>query len=288
MVVSTFDVMNSGGWLTRLLSNGRAESRRDAELRARADQQNDWASRGDMRGVFGAEGAKLMRDLSPTPPIIPPGDRIEVGTVVHTAGELAAMLAKRPPCWRYAAFVSVAVQRHDAVAARVRDARMGYFHPGGEVLRTGWQAGLFFTERLADLSGLIGQIDDFMLSPAFQQVFGDPHDENTADAEGIVHAADRLMDYHARLLTLSERARGAKVPHDCADLQRDFGRLTALPIEGFTTFLEDFTDRVAEMGDVARYATGDVQLDNVELGVSCDDALLERVSRKLRELARSD
>ena len=206
---------------------------------------------------------------------------------MRTAGELAAMLRNRPPCWRYAAFASAAVQRRDAVAARVRDARMGFFRPGDKVLRTGFEAGLFFTERLSDLSELIGQIEGFMLSPAFQQVFGDPHDEHSADAEGIVHAANRLMDYHESLLALSERVRTVKVPHDCADLLRDVGMLTALPIEGFDIFLQDFTDRVAEMGDVARYAAGDVQLDNVELGVTCDDALLERVSQKLQQLARS-
>jgi hypothetical protein len=41
------------------------------------------------------------------------------------------------------------------------------------------------------------------------------------------------------------------------------------------------------MGDVARYATGDVQLDNVELGVKCDDVLLSRVSNRLQQLART-
>lgn len=269
------------------LRNDVARTAREDELRARADQQNSWASRGDMRGVYGADGAELMRTLSPKTPITPPGDELEVATVVHGTAELAAMLEKRPPCWRYAAFVSVAVQRRAAVADRVRDARMGFARPTGEMVHTDFETGRFFTDRLADLSELIGQIDDFMFSLAFQQAFGDPHDENSADADGIVHAAGRLMDFHESLLTLAERSRGVRVPYGCADLQRDFGQLAALPIEGFSTFLDDFTERVAEMGDVARYATGDVQLDNVELGVSCDDALLERVSQKLQQLARS-
>lgn len=288
--------MRSGGWLSRLRNNAvrneavstnAVSKEHEDELRSRADQQNSWAARGDIRGVYGSEGAELMRTLSPKTAIIPPGDGIEVGTVVQTSAELSAMLEKRPPCWRYAVFVSVAVQRRDAAAARVRDVRMGFARPGAEVLRTEFEAGRFFTERLSDLSGLIGQIEDFMLSPAFQQSFGDPHDENSADADGIVHAANRLMDYHESLLSLSERARGASVPHGCAGLQRDFGLLTVLPIEGFNTFLEDFIDRVAEMGDVVRYATGDVQLDNVELGVTCDDELLGRISRRLQELTRA-
>ena len=262
---------------------------RDREVSSRADQQHSWASRGDMRGVYGTEGAELMRAVAPKPKpaIIPPGDAIEVATVVHTAAELDVMLTKKPPCWRYASFVSVAVQRRDAVAARVRDARMGFGRPSGEALRTEFETGLFFTARLSELYELISDIDGFMLSPAFQEVFGDPHHENSADADGVVHAANRLMDYHDCLLDLAERSRGAQVPYGCGDLQRDFGALTVLPIDGFSTFIEDFTARVAEMGDVARYATGDVQLDNVELGVSCDDALLGRISRQLQQLAHA-
>ena len=37
-----------------------------------------------------------------------------------------------------------------------------------------------------------------MLTPAFVGVFGDPDDETTADAEGILHIANRLMDYLER------------------------------------------------------------------------------------------
>lgn len=268
------------------------QQERDREVISRADQQHSWASRGDMRGVYGAQGAELMRTVSTQPvsskpAIIPPGDAIEVATVVHTAAELTAMLKKKPPCWRYASFVSVAVQRRDAVAPRVRDARMGFARPSGEALRTEFETGLFFTQRLSELHELIGDIDGFMLSPAFQEVFGDPHDESSADADGIVHAANRLMDYHDGLLDLAERSRGVRVRHGCGDLQRDFGVLTVLPIDGFGTFIEDFTARVAEMADVARYATGDVQLDNVELGVTCDDELLGRISRQLQQLAHA-
>lgn len=277
--------MGTGGWIRRALAPRRQEH--DDALLSRADQQNNWAARGDLRGVYGPEGAELMRTLAPRKTIIPPGAAIEVSTVVHTAADLAKMLEDRRPCWRYASFVSVLVQRRDTLAARVRDARMGFARPSGETLRTEFETGLFFTERVSDLSELIGSIDGFMLSPAFQEVFGDPHDENSADAEGIVHAANRLMDYHESLLALFERSRSVKVPVGCADLQRDVGALTALPIEGFNRFIEDFIDRVAEMGDVARYATGDVQLDNVELGISGGDEVLHRVSARLQQLARS-
>lgn len=261
------------------------------EVRARADQQHRWASRGDSRGVYGAEGAALMGSLAPVsaPRIIPPGDDLEVATVVHTPSALGAMLTQRPPCWRYAAFVSVLVQRRATVAHRLRDAGLGFATPNdpllvGQALGSELEAGLFFSDRLADLSALVDQVDDLMLSPAFQGVFGDR--EEHADGDGIVGAAHRLMDCHDQLLDLAEHCRGVRVPRNCADLQRDMSRLAVIPLNGFATFISDFTDRVAEMADVARYATGDVQLDPVELAVEDDDELLERVSGRLQQLGR--
>lgn len=219
--------------------------------------------------------------------ITPPGPDLVVATVVHTDAELSTMLTDRPPCWRYAAFVSVLVQRRDAVRSRLLDALTGYATPSGEKVPGGVQAGLFFTERLEELSQFVNQIDDFMLSAAFQGVFGGMFDEDSADADGIVQAANRLMDYHDGLLCLSERIRGVAVPADCRDLRRDFGLLTVLPLEAFERFIDDFIDRVAEMGDVARFATGNVQLDPVELGVADDGDLLEKVSAGLERLKDS-
>ena len=269
--------------ITRALA---AEQRRQRELQERAEQQNRWAARGDIRGVYGAEGTELMRTVSPPPlPIVPPGEDLEVATVVHTPAELTAMLEARLPCWRYAAFVSVLVQRRAGVRNRVHDARMGFATPSGETARTDLEAGLFFTGRISDLSELVEQIDGFMLSPAFQDVFGER--EQDADADAIVHAAHRLMDYHEQLLALNERCRGVRVPPSCAQLQRDMGSLTALPIEGFHTFIETFVERLAEMADVARYATADVQLDPVTLSISDDDEVMERISARLTRIARS-
>ena len=256
--------------------------RHQAEVLARADEQHRWASRGDIRGVYGTEGAALMRTVSPMPRIVPPGDDLVVATVVRTPSELTSMLTDKPPAWRYAAFVSILAQRRAVVAARIRDARMGFARPTGEITGTDVEAGLFFSERLSDLSRLIGQIDGFMLSPAFQGVFGDR--EENADADGIVHAAERLMDYHDQMLALTERCRGVRVPWSCADLQRDMGLLTVIPVDGFETFIEDFTDRIAESADVARYATGDVQLDPVMFSVVDDDDLLGRVSTRLQQI----
>jgi len=256
------------------------------EIRERADEQHRWASRGDPRGVYGAQGAELMREVLPAPVLPrPTPEDIEVADVAYTQAGLDAMLKRKPQCWRYAAFVSVLVQRRAAVGARLRDARLGFAEPSGETASTGYVVAHFFTDRMGELSEIVEQVDDFMLTPAFSEVFGDPHDGDSADADGIIHTANRLMDYHDRLLALSERCRGVTVAHRYAELQRDAGLLMVIPLEGYTTFIDDFVGRVSEMHDVARYAPGDVQLDPVVLSITDDGELISRVGRQISQVA---
>jgi hypothetical protein len=275
------------GVFQRFRPDPAVEEKCQREIRERADEQHRWASRGDPRGVYGAPGAELMREVLPAPVLPRPApEDIEVADVAYTQAELDAVLTKKPQCWRYAAFVSVLVQRRAAVAARLRDARLGFAEPSGETASTGFVVAHFFADRMAELSEIVGQVDDFMLTPAFSEVFGDPHDGDSADADGIVHTANRLMDYHDRLLALSERCRSVTVPHSYAELQRDTGLLMVIPLEGYTTFIDDFVGRVAEMHDVARYASGDVQLDPVMLSITDDDELISSVGRQISEVAR--
>ena len=256
------------------------------EIRERADEQHRWASRGDPRGVYGAQGAELMREVLPAPVLPRPApEDIEVADVVYTQAGLDAMLKQKPQCWRYAAFVSVLVQRRAAVGARLRDARLGFAEPSGETASTGYVVAHFFTDRMGELSEIVEQVDDFMLTPAFSEVFGDPHDGDSADADGIIHTANRLMDYHDRLLALAERCRGVTVAHRYAELQRDAGLLMVIPLEGYTTFIDDFVGRISEMHDVARYAPGDVQLDPVVLSITDDGELISLVGRQISQVA---
>lgn len=283
------------GWRAvypRIRKDLAAERQRQNEVRERADEQHRWASSGDTRGVYGTAGAELMREVIPPPSLPPPSaprpppEEIPVAEVVYTQAELDSMIANKPQCWRYAAFVSVLVQRRAAVAARLRDARLGFAQPSGETASTSYVVAHFFTDRMAELSEIVGQVDDFMLTPAFSEVFGDPHDGDSADADGIIHTANRLMDYHDRLLALSERCRSVTVPHRYAELQRDAGLLMVIPLEGYHTFIEDFIGRIAEMHDVARYAPGDVQLDPVVFSITDDDELIARVGRQISQFAR--
>jgi len=267
---------------------GEISSEVGEEIVERADQQNRWAQRGDARGVYGVEGAELMKQVDPEPEVElgKSGDYPKTAAVAYTAADLDTLLAEKLPCWRWAAFASVLVQRRAAVRSRLRDADLGYSAPSGERADSGYAVGRFVTDRMDEMLVLVKQVESFMLTPAFMGAFGDPSQESSADAEGIVHTANRLMDYHERLLALAERCRGLSAPSDYEQLLGDLGKLTDVPLNSYRKFIDDFVERVGEMPEMLHYAHGStVELDPVVLHMDVDDVLVERITKQLSEIA---
>src|SRR5262249_24910910 len=121
------------------------------EIAQRADQQNRWAQRGDARGVYGVEGAELMNSVDPEPGISAELDKSsfpKTAAVAYTAADLDLLLSEKLPCWRWAAFASVLVQRRANVRSRLRDAQLGYSAPSGERANSGTQVGRFVADRM--------------------------------------------------------------------------------------------------------------------------------------------
>lgn len=266
-----------------------AAAREAAELAYRADRQNQWARRGDSRGVYGVAGAELMRSISPALPL--PSDAadidIKVATVASTPGGLTRLLAEKTPGWRWAAFVSVLVQRRAAVQSRLRDCRLGYSTCTGVDTYSGFEVGSFVTDCMGEMDQLVAQVKAFMSTPAFMEVFGSRDDESTADADGIVHVANRLMDYHQRFLDLAERCRDYQPPARYTHLLRDVRVLMMIPLDSFRAFIDDFTERVAEIPELMRWGRGTVETDPVVLHMDVEDRLIKGISRELRTAMRA-
>jgi hypothetical protein len=260
---------------------------RDAALARRAEQQHRWTLRGDSRGVYGPSGAQAMRSVSSTPPDLSASEPTEVAAVTYNAENLDELIRLKPPCWRWAAFASVLVQRRESLQARLRDSALGFTTSTGRRLYSGAEVKNFVIDRMDELSQLVAQVESFMLAPAFVGMFGDPDDEGTADAAGILHIANRLMDYLERFLELSEVCRGASAPSQYADLMRDCARLADAPLEGYRTFIDEFVARVGEMAELLRYAKGAVEVEPVVLEMDVDDQLLRRITRGVKALRAS-
>ena len=275
--------------LVRQAQERRAVAAREAEeIAYRADRQNRMAQRGDARGVYGVAGAELMRDFTLEPPAIPSDapDDVVIAGLADTEFALEKLLAHTPPGWRWAAFASVLKQRRAAVRSRLRDVRLGYATPTGAYAISGGDVAYFAAARMEELVKLVDQTEAFMLTPAFMEVFGQPGDESTADAEGIVQVANRLMDYHERFLVLAERCRDFDAPSRYSGLMRDCRQLMSIPLDGYDTFIDDFAEFITRMPDLMRHSRGTVAADTISLHMSVDDQLLKRVTREIKAAAR--
>jgi hypothetical protein len=177
------------------------------------------------------------------------------------------------------------VQRRAAVQPRLRDAQLGYGAPSGEGARSGFEVGRFVVDRMDEMLVLVEQVESFMLTRAFVDVFGDLGNEGSADADRMVHTANRLMDYHERFLALAERCRSLAAPSQYEDVLRDLAKLMDVPLASYRKFIDDFIERVGEMPEMLRYAHGTVELDPVVLHMDVEDGLLARITKQLSEIA---
>lgn len=277
--------------LVRREQERRLTAAREAEILAhRADRQHRWAQLGDVRGIYGAEGAELMRSISPQPSVPsadPPDDEPRFAAIAYTASELDALLRDRPTEWRWAVFVSVLVQRLADVRPRLRDLDLRYTDAPGRYARNGREVTVFVEDCLDDLYELAHRLESFIRAPAFMGVFGDSDDESTADADGILHVANRLMDLHERFLALAERCRDVSVPSKYTGLLTDCSLLMDIPLDGFHAFIDELVQLVEEMPSVLRYAPGDVDFGSVTLEIVVDDRLIKRIDKQVRAAAKS-
>lgn len=217
--------------------------------------------------------AKVSEEFPPT------------AVVAHSADELAELLTDKLPAWPWAAFVSVLVQRRDAVQDRLRDNRLEYAVATGESARTDSAVVRFVVDRMSELDELTDQLEQFMLSGAFRQLVSTIGNEDDADAADIVHTANRLMDLHDRFLLLAERCRGVRVPREHTELMQSCARLAGAPLEGYRKFIDDFIAVLAKVPGWLHYSDGDVDAGQVVLTIDMDyDDLLEQVFAQVRRI----
>ena len=126
--------------LARYVRERKAIAAREAEeLAYRADRPDRWARRGDSRGVYGVDGAELMRSISPellrcrpTRPESHPRSRRSCTRQRNWPG-----CSRRRRLAGAGRRSSVLVQRQAAVRPRLRDCELGYALPSGERARSG-------------------------------------------------------------------------------------------------------------------------------------------------------
>jgi predicted Ser/Thr protein kinase len=211
-------------------------------------------------------------------------DGLVFAKVVYTADDLAALLGEKPVNWRWAVFASVLAQRRAVLLPRLRVEALGFAVPTGLQARSGYEVVGFVANYLDALRQLVGDLEAFMLTPAFIAVFGDRGDESTADGEGLVDTANRLMDYHQRCLELAESCRGLSVHRDYVPLLQDCARLTTNLLGGYRRFIDEFVELVGDLPDVQRAGRGIAVERTVALGMEDADQFWELFNRITKQV----
>lgn len=235
-----------------------------------------------------AAAEAMASRIDPTPkrilPVDPEGP--EIARVASTAEGLERLLSEKPPVWHYAAFASVLVQRRNAVQPRLRNCALGYQPRPGLALdgrdysELAWQA-------MNHIAEMVHQLEQFMLSPAFAGAFGNPPHEDSADAESIVHIANRLMDYHEDLLEQAERCLQTPVESDVIVFAQDTGAFAMCPLVGFDQFIVTMCNRVAEAEELLPYAHARISLDHVNLAMDLPDGLMDQINAHIKRFNRT-
>jgi len=242
---------------------------------ARANRPWPWPA--EFRSL--AEG--MARTVDPTPKrLLPAHEKAStIAQVATTSEALSRLMTDKPPAWPWAVFASVLVQRRNAVTARLRRCASGYQPRPGVPEQSGQayaQTARAAMDRIADL---VGQTNQFMLSPAFTGAFGNPGDQDSADAEAIVAAANRLMDYHEAFLTQAEECLQTPVRPEVLTFVQDMGAFTLCPLLGYEQFIPTMCARIGEAQDLLPYTHGGqvIALDDVTLVMDIPDGLTDHI-----------
>ena len=209
---------------------------------------------------------------------------VSVAVIVPTPELLKQMLHEKPACWTWAAFASVVFQRWAAVEERKIIQVLGSpVRPTGR-LQVGPEVAQFVTRHMRAVDDVVAEVEAFLRAPGFTEAFGARDDEGTADAEGIVRAANKLGDYYERLLKLAEECRRYAFPEQYAELVRDYTRFVNQPLQDFGGFVNDVLERLEELQKRAMLGQPYIWLGPVPLRTITDDRLVWLILDRLRTI----
>ena len=209
---------------------------------------------------------------------------VSAAIIVPTPELLNKMLQEKPACWTWAAFASVVFQRWAAVEERKVIQVVGSpAQPTGQH-QSGPEIAHFVAQHMRAVDDLIAEVGVFLRAPAFKGAFGTTDDENAADAEGIVRAANRLGDYYERLLELAEECRSYSVPEQYAELIRDCTRFVNQSLQDFGGFVNDVLERLEDLQKRVMLGQHYIRLDPVPLRTTTDNRLVWSIMDRLQTI----
>jgi hypothetical protein len=212
----------------------------------------------------------------------------EFATIQVTQEGLVTLLQERPHAWPWAAFASVLVQRKEAMKIARQDHQLGFAHPNGLRIDTYAELHTIVKNTLFDAEQVGERLRGFLENDAFASVFGERFEEETADPDGIVHAATRLMDFYDRYLQLAERIRGASARADYVNAIDTCARIVDEPLSGMDDFIDEYVAMVEAMPARLLAANGENFEEPIGIRLHVDSELAMEVLRQLKDLKAAE
>lgn len=259
---------------------------REFELQRKADRQRRWTLMGDSRAIYGEAGKP------PTMPTVAADEAAAesdstIARMATTPAEADALMRDKPRGWEQALFASILVQRRTPLLPRLRDSALGFPAVVTARVSSGRDVSYRVLGFVDEMLSTMRQIERFMAAPAFMGAFSGADEDVEADPEEIKHIANRTMDFHERLLELSERCRGMSVPLQYADVVADCALLIDGQLQSFREFIDDFVDVIESLPRVLGHASGPVHLGNLGLYLSVDDTVRTRMFKRIDAISGS-
>ena len=88
-------------------------------------------------------------------------------------------------------------------------------------------------------------------------------------------------------LRISKACRGLAAPASCRGLLPDCARLTDVPLDAYSAFIDDYVARMAEIPEILAWAVGPIEVGPVILDLDGDDEVMERFFARLREIEQA-
>jgi hypothetical protein len=201
---------------------------------------------------------------------------------------LVSLLQERPQCWPWAAFVSVLVQRRKAMETAMRDHKLGFAPRTAERIDDHAALHELLQNTLYDANQIGQQLVGLVEAEAFVSVFGKEFDESTADPDGIVHAATRLMDLYDRYLQLAQRVQGASAHARYTNVLGTLAHIVDEPLAGMEDFINSYVAAVEAMPAQLIAAEGQNLRKPIEMRIHMDEDLLDNLIRQFKDVIDSE
>lgn len=205
-----------------------------------------------------------------------------VAEVAETSEQLDRLFGDKHTHWVFAGFVSVLVQRRNAVQHLVDEHRRSHARPSGRKVTDARDLERLFNEVDSEVVRLAECLDCYVRSAPFQRLFGDREDYDEPTPRDVTAAAEAVIDFYKANLLLARTVRGVTARADFVETIEDIAHLVDRPLEGVDRWITKIVGFAAILPTLEQSSSTDQrEAHALTLDLRFDEVLLDRIRRRL-------